>query len=84
MTLFGRIRPLYFFAAFAAGLMICYAITPAPRVVLKFPTPYNDSTVYMDGASTCYKYAAEKVACPIDKASIRAQPIGDVAPPPSA
>ena len=74
--MFGRIKPLYFFAAFAAGLLFCYIMAPTPRIVVKFPTPYNaDSTVYVDKADTCYKYAAEQVSCPLDKSTIRAQPI---------
>lgn len=72
MTLFGHIRPLYFFAAFAVGLLFCYVMAPAPKIVVKFPTPYNvHETVYVDKAENCYKYSAEKVACPIDKSIIR-------------
>ena len=73
---FGVIRPFYFFAAFAAGLLFCYVFTPAPQVVVKFPSPYNaDSVVYRDKADTCYKYAAEKVSCPIARSIIKPQPI---------
>ena len=75
--MFGRIKPLYFFAAFAIGLMFCYILTPPPKVVVKFPTPFNaDETIYVDPSDTCYKYAAESVSCPLDKDTIRAQPIG--------
>lgn len=74
--MFGRIKPLFFFVAFAFGILFCYVLAPTPHVVVKFPTPYNaDSTVYRDKANTCYKYAADQVACPIDKSIIKAQPI---------
>ena len=70
------IRPLFFFGALGAGLLFCYLSSPPPHVVVKFPTPYNaDSTVYKDESNTCYKYAAEQVACPADKSLIKAQPL---------
>ena len=78
MGVFGQIKPLYFFAAFALGLLYCYLSAPSPQVVIKFPTPYNaDTTVYTDESDTCYKYAAEKVSCPAEKSQIKAQPIAN-------
>lgn len=87
MALFGRIRPLYFFGAFALGILFCYVLSPAPRVVVKFPTPYNaETTLYRDKADTCYKYNAEQVSCPLDRSTIRVQPLAveEVGAAPSA
>jgi hypothetical protein len=76
MKLLGLIKPLYFFAAFAAGLLLCYVFTPPPRVVIKYPTPFNaNETTYKDGAETCYKYAAARVTCPSDPGLIKNQPV---------
>ena len=76
MKVFGYIRPLYFFAALAVGLLFCYLFTPAPHVVIKFPNPYNsDELVFSDDTQTCYKYNAEQVTCPTDPALVREQPI---------
>lgn len=71
-----KINPFYFFLAFAVGLLFCYISTPKPEVVLKFPSPYNAGKVtYTDKANSCYKYKAEKVECPANKAMIKDQPI---------
>ena len=74
--LFDKIRPLYFFAAFAFGLFLCYIYTPKPEVVMKFPSPYNAGNItYKDKGSNCYKYEATKSECPKDKALIKDQPV---------
>jgi hypothetical protein len=74
--LFGRIRPLWFFGAFALGLLVCYLLAPTPEVVVKFPSPYNAGhVVYKDKADNCFKFDASKVACPRDRALIKPQPI---------
>jgi len=73
---FDKIIPLYFFIAFAIGLLICYTTNPKPEVVVKFPSPYNaGQVVYKDKADQCYKYSASKVACPRDQSLIKEQPI---------
>ena len=80
--MFGRLRPLYFFAALAFGLLFCYIMSPKPTVIVKFPTPYNAGEVtYVDpeDAETCYKYSAENVTCPFDKTKIRMQPPPEIA-----
>lgn len=75
MEFFSKIRPLYFFLAFAIGLLCVYVVTPPPKVVMKFPSPYNvDHTVYKDANDQCYKYKAEKSECPRDKTLIKPQP----------
>lgn len=73
---FDKIHPLYFFIAFAVGLMLCYVTNPKPDVVVKFPSPYNaGQVIYKDKANQCYKYQADKVSCPADKKLIKPQPI---------
>ena len=76
MKLLGRLRPLYFFGAFAVGLLFCYLVTPAPEVVVKFPSPYNaGDVIYRDRAQTCFKFDADRVSCPRDRSLIRPQPL---------
>lgn len=71
-----RLRPLHFFAAFAIGLLVSYMMTPAPKVVVKFPSPYNaGSVVYKDDADNCFKFNAKKVSCADNRAAIRPQPL---------
>ena len=67
MSILSRIRPLYFFCAFAIGLLACYIMTPPPTVVVKFPSPYNaGKVVYKDKAQNCFMFNADKVECPND------------------
>jgi hypothetical protein len=74
--LFKKIQPLYFFLAFAIGLLLCYVTNPKPEVIVKFPSPYNaGQIIYKDKSDSCYKYNASKVSCPTDKSLIKAQPL---------
>lgn len=74
--MFEKISPLYFILAFAAGLFYCYLVHPLPEVVYKFPSPTNaGKVVYKDKNEQCYKFKADKVACPIDRTLIKPQPI---------
>jgi hypothetical protein len=50
-------------------------VSPAPHVVVKFPSPYNQDIVYRDKSNTCYKYQADKGSCPMDKSAIKSQPV---------
>ena len=71
-----NIRPLYFFISFAIGLLLVYVFHPAPTVVVKFPSPYNAGKItYEDKHDSCYKYTANKVACPTDSKEIKSQPL---------
>ncbi len=71
-----RLRPLYFFSAFAVGLLFCYLVTPARKVVVKFPSPYNAGQItYKDNADNCFKFNADEVDCPQDRALVRPQPV---------
>lgn len=73
---FDKIRPLYFFLAFAIGILYCYIVSPKPQLIMKFPSPYNAGKItYTDKADNCYKYKADKVDCPVDKSVIKDQPI---------
>jgi hypothetical protein len=75
-SLLSRIRPTYFFGAFAIGLLMCYIITPSPNVVVKFPSPFNaGQVVYKDKANSCFKFNADKVSCPLDGKGLKSQPI---------
>lgn len=76
VSLLGRIRPMYFFVAFAVGLLLCYMMTPSPQVVVKFPSPFNvGQVVYKDKANGCFKFNADKVDCPADGKLVKPQPI---------
>ena len=78
MKLFGQIRPLWFFGAFAFGLLVCYLTAPTPEVVVKFPSPYNaGQVVYKDKADSCFTFGADKVSCPRDRSLLRPQPINE-------
>lgn len=76
MTLLSIIRPRWFFAAFAIGLLYCYMTTPPPEVVVRFPSPYNaGKVVYKDAGDACFTYDAAEVDCPGDRSLIKPQPI---------
>jgi len=70
-----RIHAGYFLGAFAVGILYVYLTSPEPRIVMKFPSPYNQDVVYKDQNETCYKYQAESSSCPLDTSIIKAQPI---------
>ena len=76
-----KIRPLWFFAAFAFGLLVCYILTPPPELVMKFPSPSNAGKVtYRDKEDNCFAFQAQPVACPSGSdpaaaANVRLQPI---------
>jgi hypothetical protein len=77
MALLGFVRPFWFFAAFAFGLLVCYVIQPQPEVVVRFPSPFNaGQVVYRDKADNCFTYESTEVSCPADGAGVRPQPIG--------
>lgn len=76
MKILGRLRPFWFFTAFAFGLLMCYVLAPAPEVVVKFPSPFNaGKVVYRDKAQNCFTYSASAVECPRDQTLIKPQPI---------
>ncbi len=54
-----------FIIAFAIGIFYVYISTPKPKVIIKYPTPYNANTIVYkhNDNDTCYKYTAEEVKC---------------------
>lgn len=73
-----KLHPVYFFISFAIGILYCYLTTPPPDVVLKFPSPINSGKItYKDRSDECYKYKANKIACPREKNKIKPQPINE-------
>lgn len=65
-----------FFLAFAIGISYVYFVVPKPKVVIKYPNPYNSGKItYQDASENCYKYKAEKVSCPKNTTQITPQPI---------
>lgn len=75
-ALLGFVRPVWFFSAFAFGLLVCYVIQPQPEVVVRFPSPYNaGQVVYRDKADNCFTYESAEVSCPADGVGVRPQPV---------
>ena len=72
------IEPFPFFAAIFFGLMMCYILTPTPRIVFKHPTPENvNDVIYKDNSNNCYKYEVDEVKCPKNKDLIKQHPINN-------
>jgi hypothetical protein len=62
-----------FIVGFTIGILYVYLSTPKPRIITKYPTPYNyDKNIYKNENETCYKYDVDEVKC--DTTAI-AQPI---------
>ena len=65
-----KIEIFYIILGLALGFFIIYLTTPAPKIILKYPTIENISnTTYIDENGQCYKYYAQEVACPINQNS---------------
>ena len=46
------------------GFFVVYVTTPAPKIVMKYPTIDNiQDTTYVDENGVCYKYYAIEVPC---------------------
>ena len=69
------ILPLPFFISLFIGFLMCYVLTPPPKIVFKHPTPENTDTIYKDESSNCYKYKVDMIECPKDKSKIKNNPI---------
>lgn len=66
------IDPRVFLFALGIGLLYTYLTTPYPKIVYKYPTPYNAGKItYIDDANVCYKYKVTQVSCPLDKSKIK-------------
>lgn len=76
MKLLKYIDPLVFLIALCVGLFYTYISTPPPKVVIKYPTPFNAGKItYVDDAGVCYKYAVKNADCPKNKDKIKKIPI---------
>ena len=55
---------LYFFMAFVVGMLYVYLDSPKPRIIIKYPTPYNiDKLIYKGLSEECYKFKVKEVEC---------------------
>ncbi len=53
-----------FIIAFAIGILYVYVSAPKPKIIIKYPTPFNaDKIVYKNENDICYKYKVEEVKC---------------------
>ncbi len=53
-----------FFIAFFFGIFYTYITAPKPRIIVKYPTPYNvDKIIYKNSDDLCYKYKSEITEC---------------------
>ena len=69
---------LAFLGAFTIGMIYIYISTPKPKIIIKYPNPYNcGKIVYRDKSDTCFVFKAKKVTCPTDKKKIKQQPISE-------
>lgn len=67
MRLFGRLNLTALVASFAIGILFTYLNTPPPKVIVKFPSPYNAGKVlYRDKADGCYMFKSDVVDCSSD------------------
>lgn len=56
--------------------MIVYITTSPPKIIIKYPTPFNaETTIYKDKADNCYKYESKKAECPTDESKIKDTPL---------
>ena len=53
-----------FIIAFSIGMFYVYIASPKPKIVIKYPTPYNaNKIVYKNDNDICYKYKVEEINC---------------------
>ena len=64
MTKKFSINFLAFLTAFSIGLFYVFLDTPRPRMIIKYPTPYNaENIVYKGLTGDCYKFKMKEVEC---------------------
>lgn len=57
----------YFLIAFIIGMFFVYINSPKPRLIIKYPTPYNtEKNVYKGLNGDCYKFKVSEVKCSDD------------------
>jgi hypothetical protein len=55
---------LAFIIGISFGIFILYIYKPAPKIIIKHPTPHNISnTTYQNTDGSCYKYTATELTC---------------------
>lgn len=64
MSLFGRLNMTALVVSFTVGVLFTYLLTPPPKVIVKFPSPFNAGKImYRDNADACYKFKSDAVDC---------------------
>ena len=59
-----KFNVLAFMTALCVGLLYTYYTSDTPKMVYKWPTPYNaGKTIYKDDNEVCFKYHIKKVKC---------------------
>jgi hypothetical protein len=62
-----RFHIFAFFFAFILGIIYVYLDSPKPKLVIKYPTPYNAKKITYKGLSDeCYQLEATQVECTDD------------------
>lgn len=75
MSLLGRLNMTALVTSFAIGILFTYLVTPPPKVIVKFPSPYNSGrVVYRDSSDTCYKFKSDTVDCQVHD-NVQPQPL---------
>lgn len=55
---------LAFFISFIVGIFYVYISSPKPKIIIKYPTPYNaDKIIYKSDSGDCYKFKMEETNC---------------------
>jgi hypothetical protein len=59
-----KVEIFYILLGLFIGLFVIYITTPAPKVILKYPTLDNiQNTTFIDENGQCYKYYAQEIPC---------------------
>lgn len=65
-----------FLVSFGIGILYIYIANPPPKIILKFPSPYNaGKVIYRDKADDCFVFDAERLECPKDGKQVKKQPV---------
>ena len=65
-----------FLIGFLIGVCLMTIISEEPKIVVKYPTPYNTKNItYVDDSGNCYQYNANKIVCPTNNEVIKEFPI---------
>lgn len=68
-------NPLLFLAGLLVGIFLVCTMSPEQKIVMKYPTPENGTTIYKDGNGVCYKYDSAEVSCETEKAKLKEYPV---------